>query len=48
MPARIVLVHDDMNFLRKAAIAIRSAGYEVAAAFDRSLAALDALRDSQS
>lgn len=47
MPARIVLVHDDTDFLRKAAAAIRAAGYEVAA-FDRSMAALDALRGAQS
>jgi DNA-binding NtrC family response regulator len=47
MPARIVLVHDGADFLRKAAAAIRAAGYEVAA-FDRSMAALDALRNGQS
>jgi DNA-binding NtrC family response regulator len=47
MPARIVLVHDGSDFLRKAAAAIRAAGYEVAA-FDRSMAALDALRNGQS
>jgi DNA-binding NtrC family response regulator len=46
MPARIVLAHDDADFLRKAAAAIRAAGYEVAA-FDRSMAAVDALRNAQ-
>lgn len=37
MPARIVLAHDDADFLKRAVVAIRSAGYDVAA-FDRSMA----------
>lgn len=46
MPARIVLVHDDADFVERAAAAIRSVGYDVAA-FHGSLAALDAFGTAQ-
>jgi DNA-binding NtrC family response regulator len=42
MPARIVLVHDDTDFLVRAAAAIRAAGYDIVA-FEGSMAALEAL-----
>jgi CheY-like chemotaxis protein len=42
MPSRIVLVHDDQEFLEPALEALRRAGYDVVA-FQDSMAALDAL-----
>lgn len=42
MPLRIVLIHDDMDFLQTAAAGLRAAGYDVTA-YNASLAALDAL-----
>jgi DNA-binding NtrC family response regulator len=45
MPAPIVLVHDDRDFLGNAEAALRAAGIEVAA-FSSSLAALEALEQA--
>src|ERR1044072_3221574 len=42
MPARIVIVHDDNQFLEAATTTLRDAGYDVAA-FADTLSALDAL-----
>lgn len=46
MPARIVLVHDNPDFLARAEAAVRAAGYDVAT-YSSSLAALDALEAAQ-
>jgi DNA-binding NtrC family response regulator len=42
MPARVVLVHDDIDFREQAAAALRDAGHDVKA-FSGSMAALSAL-----
>lgn len=42
MAARIVLVHDDLEFLDLAAVALRDAGHELFA-FSESMAAFEAL-----
>jgi DNA-binding NtrC family response regulator len=47
LPAQIVVVHDDPNFLDGAVTALRSAGYEVAL-FTDSMSANHALRDARS
>jgi DNA-binding NtrC family response regulator len=46
MPARIVLVHDDLAVLEEIAAALRAAGHEVAT-FSGSMEALDALEDAE-
>ena len=46
MPAQIVVVHDDPNFLDGALTALRTAGYEVAL-FTNSMSATRALRDAR-
>jgi DNA-binding NtrC family response regulator len=46
MPARIVLVHDNADFLDRAAAAIRAAGYDVAT-YNASMPALAALEAAQ-
>jgi DNA-binding NtrC family response regulator len=43
VPARIVVVHDDLSFLVPLAVALRDNGHEVAA-FDDPIAAWDALK----
>jgi len=45
MPARVVLVHDDTEFLEKAVAALRAVGHEVAA-YSGSRAALSALEQA--
>ena len=42
MPAQIVLVHDDKNFLEEVAAAFAAVGHDIAA-FERSMTALSAL-----
>lgn len=42
MPAQIVLVHDDKNFLEEVSAAFAALGYDLAA-FERSMTALSAL-----
>jgi DNA-binding NtrC family response regulator len=46
MPARVVLVHDEQEFLEEAETAIRSAGYDVVA-FSGSMAAISAFEDAR-
>jgi len=46
MPARIVVVHDDLEFLNPLTTALRAADYDVAA-FDDSMTAWDALGAAQ-
>lgn len=45
MPARIVIVHDDCDFLQETTTALRNAGHEVAA-YANTLAALTALEQA--
>ena len=46
MPARIVVAHDDPDFIEGTVMALRNAGYDVAA-FVESMSALAALETAQ-
>lgn len=46
MPAQIVLVHDDKNFLQEVAAAFAAIGYDIAA-YERSMTALSALENAE-
>ncbi|MEJ0017422.1 MAG: response regulator [Acetobacteraceae bacterium] len=46
MPARVVVVHDDQQFIRATVTALEAAGYDVSS-FTDTMSALDALQDAQ-